>query len=247
MESLFNVYFAGEILEGYSLDGAREKLGTLFNTDETTLQKLFSGQPQLLKRNCNKATALQYQQAIESAGAKPIIRAANAPAPEPRIKPAPAADTSQKISAAQRIAALAQAPDNATYGREPAPATEPEPDDEPAEGLYLAAVGSNLLRPSERAEPITSEVDTTNITLGTPTDRLTEASAPPPPAPDTRHLSVASAGEDIPTLPSDAVPLDPNTDALNLAPEGTDFADCAAPAVQRPEFDLSDFSVESND
>ncbi len=54
---------------------------------------------------------------------------------------------------------------------------------------------------------------------------------------------MGDVGEDIPTLPSDAVPLNPNTDALNLSPEGTDFSDCTAPPPESPELDLSNLNV----
>ncbi len=139
MESLYNVYFAGEVLDGHSRDSVREKLGKLFNADEATLNKLFSGKPQLLKRECDKGTALKYQQAIERAGAKALIKAITAAASA--ISP-PAAPTTtginQTMSAAQRIAALAQAPDRVDYSSQDT--SETTSTDEFIAGWYVGTV-----------------------------------------------------------------------------------------------------------
>ena len=42
MEKRYNVYFAGEILEGFEAGQVRAGLAALFKADEATLQKLFS-------------------------------------------------------------------------------------------------------------------------------------------------------------------------------------------------------------
>ena len=75
METRYNVYFAGQLLPGQELTSVRDKLAKLFNADQQTLEKLFSGKAQLLKRDCDKATALKYKQAMERAGAQPVIKA----------------------------------------------------------------------------------------------------------------------------------------------------------------------------
>ncbi len=59
MEERYNVYFAGQVVEGYDLHSVRDKLAKVFNADQATLDKLFSGKAQLIKRDCDKATALQ--------------------------------------------------------------------------------------------------------------------------------------------------------------------------------------------
>ena len=74
MEERYNVYFAGQVLEGCDRSSVRDKLAKVFNADQATLDKLFSGKAQLIKRNCDKATALQYREAMERAGAIPIVK-----------------------------------------------------------------------------------------------------------------------------------------------------------------------------
>jgi hypothetical protein len=50
---------------------------------------------------------------------------------------------------------------------------------------------------------------------------------------------MGGVGEMIPNLPSDQIPLSPNTDAIDLSPAGTDFTDCAPPEAEAPPLDLS--------
>ena len=73
MEVRYNIYYAGTVLEGHDIASVRQQLGRLFKADDVTLDKLFSGQPQMIKRDCDKATALKYQEAMKKAGAKPLI------------------------------------------------------------------------------------------------------------------------------------------------------------------------------
>lgn len=251
MDLRYNIYFGGQLLEGQDMASVRDKLARLFNADEQTLDKLFSGKAQLIKRECDKATALKFKQAIEQAGARPIIKEVGTSPPAPAKAPA-SPKPAPTMTAAERIAALAEAPDLGTYDTatdqaDDAPPGEARPGqaepaqavDPGAEGINLAPQGTAVLRPEERKPAPTREVDTTGIVLDESGEQLSEPSPPPPAAPDTSHLSMGAAGDTIPTLPSDAVPVEPNTDALDLTPAGTDFSDCAAPETEMPALDLS--------
>ena len=61
----------------------------------------------------------------------------------------------------------------------------------------------------------------------------------PPPAPDTSHLGMGEPGDPIPNLTATAQAVQPDTSGIDLSPEGTDFADCAAPEAPEPALDLS--------
>lgn len=241
MEARYNVYFAGQLLEGQDLQQVRARLGKVFKADEQTLDKLFSGKAQLLKRDCDKTTALKYKNAMEKAGAAPIIKAVEeAPA---QTSPAQAKST----SAAGKIAALAAAPDKGAYqdtAAAPAPKAAQPQDSDPAEGaIDLAPPGTEVLRENERIESVAREVDTSSLVLDAQAERLSEPLPPPPAAPDTSHLDMGAAGETIPTLPSRQQPVSPDIDGLDLSPEGSDFNDCASPEQQAPELDLSDLNL----
>ncbi|MEP5568295.1 MAG: hypothetical protein ABJN62_10710 [Halioglobus sp.] len=247
MDPLYNIYYSGELLEGHELDQVRAKLAKLFKASDSTLDKLFSGSPQLVKRECDKATAIQYKKAMENAGAKPLIKALEAvqtPPPEPASEPA------EPQTAAERIAALAAAPDQGAYD---AAETTAAPSNnssaanraeiEGGDSIDLAPEGTEVLKPDERSEQVVADIDTSNLDLDDVSERLSEEAPEPPSAPNVDHLSMGEVGESIPALTAERSPIEPNTDGINLAPEGTDFSDCSAPDAEAPALDLSGIAL----
>ena len=247
METLYNVYFAGETLEGEDQASVRDRVAKLFNANEATLDTLFNGKLHLVKRDCDKATALKYKEALERAGARPVIKHANdGGQAQPTAQPAPQQAAERPMTAAEKIAALAAAADENAYQSAPEPPPAPAPaGNQPADNsnINLAPPETEVLRPEERAPQIVREVDTGDLAVNASAEVLSESAPPPPPPPDVSHLSMGEVGEDIPTLDDGTAPLLPNTDALSLSPEGTDFSDCAAPEAAPPELDLSELDV----
>ena len=150
MAERYNIYYAGTVIEGHETAGVRQQLGRLFKADEVTLDKLFSGQPQMIKRNCDKATALKYQDAMKKAGAKPLIRTADSPAPEAKQAASTTSAPTEKASAAERIAAIAGSSNTAIAGNQ---------------DFDIAPVGSDVLRPDERPDVSAAEIDTSMLNL----------------------------------------------------------------------------------
>ena len=240
MEERYNVYFAGQVIDGHDLAAVREKLGKLFNADPSVLDKLFSGKPQLVKRDCDNNTAAKYKRALEGAGAVPIIKLAT-PAVTEQPSSAPA-EPKQPMSAAEKIAALAAAPTENPYSKAGTGSSSAAAQPETATavgGIALAPPGTEVLRKEERAKPVIREVDTSTLQIDAAAERLSEVSAPPPPAPDTQHISMGDVGETIPNLMSSATPLTPDLTGIALSEPGTDFSDCAQPEPQAPAVDLS--------
>ncbi|WP_116365203.1 hypothetical protein [Parahaliea mediterranea] len=267
MEPLYNVYFAGEVLPGQDETAVRQRLQGLFKADEATLARLFSGKAQLIKRECDKPTALKYKLAMEKAGAKPVIRrhapaqhAAGATAsttasqPQSRSGQAPEQKTSDPQTSrpqtmAERVAALAAEPASQagrTATAAPATATTPAATGDEG-GLSLSPPRSEVLRPDERQPFHPREVDTSALSVAPGGERLSEPELETAPshtvAPDTRHLSVATSGENIPNLPRFEAAPAPDTSAIDLAPPGTDFSDCATPPEPAPALDLDGLAM----
>lgn len=260
MDTRYHIYFAGELIEGHAEADVQARIAKLFNANDATLARLFSGQVQMIKRDCDRATAAKYKAAIEKAGGKPIIKVAEQeqPAPEPEPVDAPTASPEPtQPTAAEKIAALAAAADVGTTAR-PAPRNESatsEASDTPGDaekvsaappssgGIDLAEPGSDVLREDERQTVVSAEIDTSGLILDEHTDRLAPEAAPAPAAPDTSHLNVGEVGETIPTLPRHQTLLDPDTDNIGLAPEGGDLSDCAPPPAAAPDLDLSGLNL----
>jgi len=248
MSQNYDIFFAAQLVDGFDEETVRENLAKLFKANEETLNKLFSGKPQMIKRGVDKQAAIKYKMALQKAGAIALVRA-NAPAPESttpanetadKAKPAaseaatnkPVIPTSESpveessveespaeaekdaaggSSMADRIAALANAP---------APAAAAVYD----ESLSLAPAGSDVLREDERTVFEELDIDTSFIHVdmeyageGNP------GAEPPPPAPDTSHLSMGEVGEKIPQLESDVVPLNPDVSHLSMGPVGEEI------------------------
>ena len=246
MEPLYNVYFGGQTLPGEDPASVRKRVAQLFNASEATLDKLFNGKMHLVKRDCDRDTALKYKQALERAGARPVIKPADDGTPGKTTTAAQAPESDRPMTAAERIAALAGAPDLEGYRSDPAaeaPAPVTTSEEIADDSLDLAPPQSDVLRPDERTPPVQREVDTGTLAVEAPTDRLAGPAAPPPPAPDVSHLSMGEVGESIPTLQAGEAPPVPDTDALSLSPEGTDFSDCGSPEPDAPDLDLSALDV----
>jgi hypothetical protein len=233
METLYNVYFAGEVLPGHQAANVREGLATLFKASDATLDKLFSGSPQLVKRECDKATALKYKQALERAGAKPLIKRCDSANAAPGAR-----DQARKMSMAERVAALAAGAAGAGETASPAVTSRPAPGDADA-SMTLAPTGAEVLRPEERQAAAPRDVDTSSLTLASAGAPLAAPAPPAPPAPDTSRLSMGEVGEDIPTLPREEPGPEPDTSGIDLCPEGSDFSDCATGPAADPGLDLS--------
>lgn len=235
MSQRYNIYYTGQVLEGHAQADVREKLRKLFKADDATLDKLFSGKSQLLKRECDKETALKYKQAMEKAGARPIIKSAEQKAPPVEPSSPPPAANNTGPTAAERIAALAAA-DDVSYQR---PATTSREETARDYDGNVDPVGADILRAYERPPAAEQVLPSPNLALDEAGVRLGRDNPAPPPAPAVDHLDMAEAGELIPNLPPRHTPLHPDTDSINLAAEGTDLADCAPPPAQAPTVDLS--------
>lgn len=229
MEKRYHIYFAGDLLDGYEHSAVRANLARLFKADDATLDKLFSGTPRLVKKSCNRETALKYKQAMEKAGARPLIKADSDSAPPPLEKDAP--ETAS--SAAEKIAALAAAPDTGQHHKPIAAEAGNEG------SLDLCPEKTAVLREDERAAPIVTEVDTSALTVEDAGQRLSEEAPDTAISPDTSHLSMGEVGESIPGLPAQQAAEREIPDSLSLDPEGSDFSDCASPEAAPPELDLS--------
>ena len=252
MDPIYDVCFAGEVLQGQDLETVKLKIAKLFNANDTTLEQLFSGKTQLLKRGCDRETALKYKKAIEQAGAKPVIRKWNQTtttespktAPQPTTPPPEA--PKPKLTAAERIALLAAAPDVNSGTPETASdvttSTAQPSSDEEAGAFDLAPTGADMLRPEERRADVTADIQTSDIELMLVGADLSDGAAEQASAPDVSHLSMGEVGEDIPNLAQTQELISPDISAIALSPEDSDFSDCAR--TPAPELDLDLSAIE---
>lgn len=218
MSERYDICFSGQLLEGHDAKTVRDRLAKLFKADRATLDKLFSGKTQIIKRGCDKATALQYKKAMENAGAQPIFRTSAQPDSK---------TTSQ-----------------GALGTAPAPSSNKASAGTHNSGITLAPPQSDVLRDNERQVVVERKVDTSMLQLDEAGSLLTNKPPVPATLVDTDHISVAEVGAEIPNLLSPEAPPAPSTDDIQLAETGADMSDSSPPAPKAPQVDLSALKIE---
>lgn len=202
MAETFNIYFAGETLEGEDASAVRKRVALMFNASPDTLDKLFSGKRQLIKRECTREEAGKYKAAMEKAGARVLItRGSSASAPASELELAPAG--SDVLRPEERVQTAAV--------------------DVDVSALSLAEAGATLGTPPA-AQP--AAPDTSHLSAADPGEPIPNLPVrPPPPPPDTSALSMREDNDDTPDAGDasapPAVPA-PATDSFTLAESGAD-------------------------
>ena len=75
-DDLFDIYFAGKVINADELETVKQKVAKLFNANESVLAKLFSGTPVKIKKAVDMDTAIKYRVKFREAGAVVDIRPA---------------------------------------------------------------------------------------------------------------------------------------------------------------------------
>lgn len=68
-DPMFKVVFSGELMPGFAPDTVRSNLATLFKSDLSKIDSLFTGRPVALKRELKEIDADKYVAALRNAGA----------------------------------------------------------------------------------------------------------------------------------------------------------------------------------
>ncbi|WOJ93886.1 hypothetical protein R0135_01645 [Congregibacter variabilis] len=215
----YDIAFAGECLEGHDPAAVREAMGKLFKADDATLERLFCGTRQRIKRNCDKATALKYQKSLAAAGAKAIITLATAasPALEPVASPAP----EQVVSEESDDGDLTLLPGGSDILR-PDERTQHQEAALDLSHISLAETGDRL---SEETVDKGPAVNAPNFDVAEPGAQIgPELAQTPSVAPDTSALDIAPVGEDLGAHSSQtSPPVSVSTEHLALADTGSDL------------------------
>jgi hypothetical protein len=175
----YDVYFRGEIVPGADEIVVKAAIAKIFNADDATLNQLFSGKVNTIKKSVDKATAAKYQHAFKKAGAKAVITVAKV-------------DSGSSISESKTMAAqLSRAPSSVSQTADV--------------NWDVSPIGSDLLTSVERRNIPDADIDTSAIKMLSPFFETENEERNVPLAPDTRHLSIAAVGEDM--NPNRAEPL----------------------------------------
>ncbi len=89
MKKEFDVYFSGEVLEGFELDEVKAAVGRIFKIEGPQLEALFSGKPVRIKKNLSVERAGKFRKLFRDSGALVQIVPAGAAPPDPAARPTP--------------------------------------------------------------------------------------------------------------------------------------------------------------
>ena len=178
----YDVYFSGQIIKEHDPSEVRARIGRLFKLEGAKLERLFSGQPVLIKKNLEMEQAIKYRVAFREAGALVDIRPAGHTPGAPVPAPAPATETAQGLSL------------SAPNGYDLSDCTPPvEPRELPdISGLILDQPGVTL---DTRAAPEPLVIDTDDWDLDRPGTTLDETEPVPTPRIDTSTLTLNPANQ----------------------------------------------------
>jgi len=212
-EERFDIYFAGQLIDGQDPAEARAKVGQLFKAGEEQLRKLFCGKPVAVKKNVDLETASRYRLAFRKAGALVEIRPCAGAAANP-----PGGETQQPAAQPQPAPAapgMTLLPANTGSLEDCAPPVKPEPIPD-ISGIGMAAPG---VRMDDTPPPQPARIDTGDIDLVPGQDWSLEDCQPPPlPSvmPDLEGLDLA-APDDQSHIPPEPPPRPlPDISALTL-------------------------------
>lgn len=92
----YQICFRGEITAGQNKESVKKQIAKLFKIPAKQVERLFSGQPVVIKKDIDRPTAAKYQKAIEQAGAicsiepfEPDVRKQAVAEPVPPVQQAP--------------------------------------------------------------------------------------------------------------------------------------------------------------
>lgn len=187
--ALYDIFFRGGIVPGESIDTVKGNLAKLFKANASQIDAMFSGRAIVIKKSLSKDAALQYQSAMEKAGAKVILREKISSQDNPTPSPtAPKPANTQKPVTPETSTPVQTQTETNTSSATPAPGDD---------SWDLAPTGSDVLTESERTPFVAANIDTSAIKLTSAFAEPEVDNTPPPPPPNTDHISVAAVGSDI--------------------------------------------------
>lgn len=166
----FNIVFTGQLVQGVSLEVAKQNLKQGFGLDQTRLDTFFTGKPVVFKKNVDASEAMKVRAQLKKLGLLTSQEACGDGAP--KVAEMAAADTYKKSPAVATIPLSPAARDIVAPDWSVAAAgsdleqikVERPPVVVDVSALSVAPVGENLLA-VKRAEPTVPDIDISQFSI----------------------------------------------------------------------------------
>ncbi len=152
-ETRYDILFSGQIMEGRDPAQVRTAVARMFQADDATLARLFSGRPIRIKSAVDQETAIQYRVAFRDAGALVEVRPVTQESPTQTTAPEP--DSPPPAGDPELLPPRTGDLSDCLPPVEPAPLPD-------ISGITLAAEGTTI---DESPPPPPLRVDTSGLTL----------------------------------------------------------------------------------
>ena len=199
---MFQLVFKGECTSGTETQTARRNAQALFKASVEQLDRMFSGQPVVIRNKLEQAQAEKYRAVLEKHGmvayVQPMPGAEAEKAPDSASKSAPAAAPTAESAPPSARPESSPEPAPAAKGK----SVEVEPGDRlpvagekvddilAGSGLTLDPAGVTLAEAEEEQAPMFEHLDEWSLAPAG-SDIGVERDLPPPVVPDVSHLSLA--------------------------------------------------------
>lgn len=150
-DSRYEVIFRGDLSPGSHINDVRQKLATLFNTDQNGIAHLFTGKLAVIKSGLDQATAQRYLDAMKIAGALASMRPQKGSDPEAgeaiskpgelTIAPLGADMLPRRTKVEDRVGMI------------------------PTDHLTIADAGTDVLQPNEKTPFVARDIDTSHLNI----------------------------------------------------------------------------------
>lgn len=204
---MFQLVFKGECAPGTDAKTARSNAKALFKASVEQLDRMFSGQPVVIRNKLEQVQAEKYQAVLQKHGMVAYVQPmpgtpAQTPSAEPASKPAVAPARNSESPAAAGADPAPQPPKSSPETTKTGRAPEVEPGDRlrvageqvddilAGSRLTLDPVGITLSEAEEAEPPMFEHLDEWSLAPAG-SDLGVERDLPPPPVPDVSHLSLA--------------------------------------------------------
>ena len=118
-DARFHIVFSGKLVGGADLSTVKSNLARLFKMDNARVERSFSAQPVVIKKNTDQATAMKFRALMKQAGAECEIRpVAVQSAPELAAAPVPSSGMPVTSVESYRSAGEARIPSAGSGGLE---------------------------------------------------------------------------------------------------------------------------------
>ncbi|WP_417564925.1 hypothetical protein [Marinobacter sp.] len=193
---MYQLVFKGECVPGTDLEAARSNARTLFKASLEQVDRMFSGQPVVIRNKLEELQAEKYRAVLKKHGMVAYVQpmADTRPAVSPQPKPESPAGRASQQPAAPATPTPAPEQKGSVLKTEPGDrlpvAGEKVDDILSGSGLSLDPVGVTLAEQSEVEPPMFQHLDEWSLAPAG-SDLGVQRDLPPPVVPDVSHLSLA--------------------------------------------------------